>query len=89
MAEEQQPVRTCIACRAEFAKKELLRIVKDKDGNFSVDLTGKANGRGAYICKKTECAKKLNKAKLLDRVFGTAVPSEIYQKIEEELLAKQ
>ena len=89
MNEKRQPVRTCIACRKEFAKKDLLRIVKDKDGKFSVDRTGKANGRGAYLCSSLECAKKLNKAKLLDRVFGLTVPSEIYQIIEEELLAKQ
>lgn len=89
MVEKRQPVRTCIACRQEFAKKDLLRIVKDKDGNFSVDVSGKANGRGAYICKNPECAKRLKKAKFLDKVFATAVPVEIYQAIEEELLAKQ
>ena len=89
MAEKRQPVRTCIACREEFDKKDLLRIVKDKEGNISVDVTGKANGRGAYICKKTECSKKLKKAKLLDRVFSIQVPQEIYEAIEEELLAKQ
>ncbi len=89
MIEKKQPVRTCIACRQEFAKKQLLRIVRDKDGNFSVDATGKANGRGAYICSNADCAKKLNKAKLLDKVFSAAVPAEIYQAIEEELLAKK
>lgn len=89
MTEKRQPVRTCIACRAEFAKKDLLRIVKDKNGDFSVDVSGKANGRGAYICGKAECVKKLNKAKLLDKVFQVSVPTEIYQSIEEELLAKQ
>ncbi|MBQ7373567.1 MAG: YlxR family protein [Clostridia bacterium] len=89
MTEKKQPVRTCIACRAEFAKKELLRIVKSKDGEIFVDASGKANGRGAYICGKAECVKKLNKAKLLDRVFGLPVPSEIYQSIEGEILAKQ
>jgi predicted RNA-binding protein YlxR (DUF448 family) len=87
--EKKLPVRTCIACRQEFLKKDLLRIVKDKEGNFSVDKTGKANGRGAYICGKSECAKKLQKAKLLDRVFSLAVPVEIYQTITEELLGKQ
>lgn len=89
MAEKRQPVRTCIACREEFAKKDLLRIVKDNAGNFSVDTTGKANGRGAYICKKAECAKKLAKAKLLNKTFKAEVPNEIYVAIEEELLAKQ
>ena len=89
MAEKRQPVRTCIACRMEYAKKDLLRIVKDKEGKIFVDTSGKANGRGAYICGKEECAKKLNKAKLLNKVFSSVVPNEIYQSIEEELLAKQ
>ena len=89
MAEKRQPVRTCIACREEFDKKDLLRIVKDKEGNISVDVTGKANGRGAYICKKAECSKKLKKAKLLDRAFSMQVPQEVYEAVEEELLAKQ
>ena len=87
--EKKLPVRTCIACRQEFLKKDLLRIVKDKEGNFFVDKTGKANGRGAYICGKSECVKKLQKAKLLDRVFSSTVPGEIYQTITEELLDKQ
>ncbi len=89
MTEKKQPVRTCIACREEFDKKALLRIVKDKEGNISVDVTGKSNGRGAYICKKAECYKKLKKAKLLDRVFAMQVSPEIYDYVEEELLAKQ
>ena len=89
MIEKKVPVRTCICCRNEFEKKQLLRIVKTKDGVFSIDRTGKANGRGAYICSRIECAKKLNKAKVLDRVFSMAVPQEIYSQIEEELLAKK
>ena len=83
-----KPARTCIACRKEFTKNELLRIVKTKDGNFFVDKTGKANGRGAYICGPESCVKKLRKAKLLDRSFATSVPEEIYRQIEEEILDK-
>lgn len=86
MAEKRVPIRTCIACRREFNKGELLRIVKSKDGGFFVDPSGKADGRGAYICKSSECFKKLNKARLLDRVFKTPVPQEVYAKIEEELV---
>lgn len=86
MAGKNIPIRTCIACRSEFEKKELLRIVKNKDGGFSVDKSGKADGRGAYICHSAECAKKLFKAKLLDRVFKEPVPQEIYEKLGEELL---
>ena len=73
------PIRTCIACRNEFEKNELLRIVRTK---------GKSDGRGAYICRSPECAKKLFKAKLLDRIFKTGVPAAIYEKIEEELLGQ-
>ena len=68
------PIRTCIACRNEFKKNELLRIVRVNDGEFLVDKTGKSDGRGAYICSSPECAKKLFKAKLLDKVFKTGVP---------------
>ena len=80
------PIRTCIACRGEFDKKELLRIIKAKDGDLFVDKSGKADGRGAYICHSPECAKKLFKAKLLDRIFKTPVPQEVYEKLGEELL---
>ncbi|MBE5742255.1 MAG: YlxR family protein [Clostridiales bacterium] len=89
MAEKRLPVRTCIACRKEFNKPDLLRIVKTKDGEFLVDKTGKANGRGAYICTSENCVKKLKKVKLLDKIFSTPVPDEIYIRIEEELLGKK
>ncbi|MBO6262840.1 MAG: YlxR family protein [Clostridia bacterium] len=89
MAEKNIPIRTCISCRNEFPKKELIRIVRSKDGNFTIDKTGKANGRGAYICGKPDCMKKLKKAKMLDRAFGEAVPQEIYLTLEEDLLGKQ
>ncbi len=86
MAEKRVPIRTCIACRREFGKQELLRIVKNKDGVFSIDKTGKADGRGAYICASADCFKKLAKAKLLDKAFKTSVPENIYRGIEEEAL---
>ena len=89
MAEKKLPVRTCISCRNEFNKPDLLRIVKTKDDVFFVDTTGKANGRGAYICKNPECVKKLKKVKLLDKIFKSPVPIEVYEKIEEEILEKQ
>lgn len=82
------PIRTCIACRSEFEKKQLLRIVRTKDGTFFVDVGGKSDGRGAYICRSPECAKKLFKAKLLDRVFKTSIPQSVYENLEEELLGK-
>ena len=77
------PIRTCIVCRREFEKKELLRIVKTKDGNFRADKTGKADGRGAYICGKQECLQKLRKARLLNKIFKCEVPDSVYEGIAE------
>ena len=61
MAEKKVPMRTCIACRSEKPKKELMRIVKNKDGEFFLDRTGKLNGRGAYVCDSKACVEKVIK----------------------------
>ncbi|MDR0958659.1 MAG: YlxR family protein [Clostridiales bacterium] len=76
--------RKCSACGAMKDKKELLRIVKTSNG-FAVDNSGKMNGRGAYVCKLSECVIKLKKVKGLDRSFKTTVPTEIYEKIINEV----
>ena len=52
MINKKKPERTCIACNEQKEKKELLRIVKSKEGVIEIDETGKKSGRGAYICKK-------------------------------------
>lgn len=79
------PVRMCIACREPIEKKNMLRVVKNSAGEVFVDFSGKASGRGAYICKKAECAAKLKKQKLLNKAFSCDVPAEVYERIEEEL----
>lgn len=79
------PQRKCIACQDRDNKKELIRIVKNKEGQIFIDLTGKANGRGAYICKDSECLKKAIKSKALNRAFKTEVPNEVYEKLLAEL----
>ena len=66
-------------------QKELIRIVKNKEGEIFIDLTGKANGRGAYICKDSECLKKAIKSKALNRAFKMEVPNEVYEKLLSEL----
>ena len=81
-------MRTCIACRSEKPKRELVRVVKFGE-NISLDVTGKANGRGAYVCNDKECIAKLKKQKLLNRAFSCQVPDEIYDKIMEDFLGKQ
>ena len=79
------PQRKCIACQDRDNKKELIRIVKNKEGEIFIDLTGKANGRGAYICKDSECLKKAIKSKALNRAFKMEVPNEEYEKLLAEL----
>lgn len=79
-------LRMCIICRNMFEKRDLIRIVKDKENNIFIDNTGKKNGRGAYICKNEECLKKLIKQKSLNKAFKTNVSDEIYKALEEEIL---
>ena len=80
----KEKIRMCIVCRAQSDKKTLLRVVKNKDGEIFVDKTGKANGRGAYVCKDRNCYQKLCKQKALNRAFKCEVPQAVYQKIGEE-----
>jgi hypothetical protein len=82
-------LRMCICCREMKDKKDLLRIVKDKENNLSIDLTGKKNGRGAYICRDEECLKKLKKQKCLNKAFQMNVDEIFYSQIEEEILGKK
>ena len=85
MAARKIPMRTCLGCREQRAKKELIRVVKNKDGEFFIDRTGKLAGRGAYICPDIECFNKAKKAKRLERAFESQIPDEIYEKLEQQL----
>lgn len=70
-------------------KKDLIRIVKNKEGIISVDRTGKANGRGAYICDNIECLEKAIKTKKLERLFETKISEEIYDELRGVIVDKQ
>lgn len=83
--QKKVPQRKCIACQERDAKKGLIRIVKTKEGQIFLDPTGKANGRGAYICKDVECLKKAIKSKTLNRAFKMEVPSDVYDNLLKEL----
>lgn len=85
---KQKPERTCIVCNIQNEKKELLRIVKSKEGIIEVDLSGKKNGRGAYICKKEECLNKLIKTKKLEKAFKQEISEEIYESIRGVIVDK-
>lgn len=78
------PLRMCVACREMKEKKNMLRIVKNSAGEVFIDFSGKAAGRGAYICSSAECVARLKKQKLLNRAFSCDIPSSVYEKIEEE-----
>lgn len=79
------PMRTCCGCRESFPKKELVRIVRQPDKELKVDLTGKLNGRGAYICRNISCLQKAVKTGSIARSLEVSVTEEIYKRLEEEL----
>ena len=86
---KNEVVRMCFICRNTYDKKELNRLVKNKEGNIFLDITGKANGRGAYICNSADCLDKVKKHKVLNKAFKCELSDEIVQKICEELIDKR
>ncbi len=85
MKDKKLPQRKCVGCGVMKAKMELIKIVCTKQSEVSVDVKGKAPGRGAYVCSDASCLEKAKKGRKLERAFSTAVPMEIYQEIEEML----
>ncbi|MBQ9979928.1 MAG: YlxR family protein [Oscillospiraceae bacterium] len=79
------PVRQCVGCREKREKRELIRVVRSPEGEFSLDFRGKANGRGAYLCPNEDCLKKAIKSRALERAFQQQIPQEIYLRLEEEM----
>ena len=79
------PMRMCLGCGEMKPKKELIRIVKSPEGEVSVDLTGKKSGRGAYICRNTECLDKSFKTKRLSKNLNTVIDEEIYSRLRDEI----
>ena len=79
------PVRQCLGCREQKAKNELLRVVRSPEGVVSLDLRGKAPGRGAYLCRSPECLRRAVKSRALERSLDTAIPPEIYEELGERL----
>ena len=79
------PLRTCIITKEKLEKKDLIRVVRNKDGEVSVDLTGKSNGRGAYIKKDITILEKAKKSKALARHLECDIPEEIYEDLKKEI----
>lgn len=83
--EKKEAKRMCVGCGEMFDKRSLIRVVRTPEGDITLDFKGKMNGRGAYLCKKTECLVKAGKNKGLERAFRMSIPDEIILKLKEEL----
>ena len=79
------PMRQCLGCRTMKPKKEMIRVVRSPEGEISMDLRGKASGRGAYVCNDMGCLKNAIKTKAIERAFETAIPDEVYESLKAQL----
>ena len=86
---KQEPLRTCMGCNAKKEKKDLIRIVKNKNGQIDVDRTGKMQGRGAYICDNINCLEKAIKTKRIEKIFEMKIENSIYEKLRGVMVDKQ
>lgn len=75
------PTRKCLATYKTYNKNELFRVVKTKDNSVILDISGKTNGRGAYIYKSLEAIEIARKSKVLDKALETTVPNEVYDRM--------
>ncbi len=85
MKNRKIPMRQCVGCREMKPKRELVRVIRTLEGEVTVDVTGKKNGRGAYICKNQSCLSAAVKSKGLERSLKTSIPQEIYAEFEKEM----
>ena len=83
---KNQPQRTCMGCNSKKDKKELIRIVKNKENEISIDRTGKQEGRGAYICDDIQCLEKVIKSKRLEKILDSKISEEIYENLRGVIL---
>lgn len=85
MSTKKIPQRQCIGCNEMKSKKEMIRVVKTPEGEFVLDVTGRRNGRGAYVCSSGDCLKKAIKSRGLERSFKMTIPSAVYETLEKEM----
>ena len=83
------PQRQCMGCRERRPKRDMIRIVRTPEGVVSLDFGGKMNGRGAYICPETECLKKVQKSKALERSLEVPIPDEVFERLAKEMEAEK
>lgn len=76
------PLRQCVGCGSMKSKKEMMRVLKTTEDVIVLDMTGKKNGRGAYLCKSADCLKQARKNRGLERSFKMSIPDEVYEELE-------
>lgn len=84
MSGKRKVGRTCVGCRNVKEKKDLIRVVKTNENEFFIDKTGRANGRGAYICNDVNCLKLARTNRGLEKSFKCKIDDEIYDRLEGE-----
>ncbi len=85
MKNQKTPLRMCLGCNEMKPKKELVRVVRSKEGEISLDLTGKKSGRGAYICKNITCFQAARKARRFEKSFSCRIEDSVYEGLEAQL----
>ena len=88
MAERKIPLRKCLGCGEMKEKKQLLRVVRSKEGEISVDFLGKAPGRGAYLCLSVACFDTARKSRRLERTFSAKIEDEIFDTLRERIISQ-
>ena len=81
------PLRKCIGCNEMKKKKEMMRVLKTPEGEIVLDVTGRKNGRGAYLCRSRECFQKAVESRGLERSLKAQIPAEVYEALEKEMEA--
>lgn len=79
------PERQCLGCNEHKPKREMLRVVRDPEGNVSLDFSGKKSGRGAYVCWDVKCLKKARRSRRIERSLDCVIPEEVWDEMEQEL----
>lgn len=85
--QKKTPMRQCLGCREMKEKKELIRVVRTPEGGIQLDFKGKVPGRGAYVCRSSDCLEKAVKTRALERALGPKIPQELYDALRAQMEA--
>ena len=83
--EKKKPMRKCVGCGESKEKSMLIRVIRDTAGEIHLDPTGRANGRGAYVCKDSKCLEKAIKKRGLERSLKVVITEETLEQLKKEL----